>query len=684
MATASFREPNRDRLIRRLRRVTEGDLASPELNRLADGDLSVVSDLSVAARQGVLALSADDPAARGELEKLVGEALDYVPVAYLDLARMASSAVARVVTTDNREPIGSGVMVSPRLFLTNNHVTADIETAQGQLLQFHYELNIDGTPKPVTEFTLNPNDFFWTSPEPELDATLVAVGNGESDLAALSAFGHLPLSGADDKHARGDFVNIIQHPEGDFKQIALRENRVIGQGKSGTTLHYQADTLGGSSGSPVLNDQFQLVALHHAGGPRNESVLDDGDAVPDDSNEGIRISAIVQQLRTRMDTLPDGLRELLAAALDPPATGPQLEAAKSVAPSATPIIAAAGTSQMIPGSLPIRIDVTTGSGVAVVPDVVADVPSAPEATVAPSAGLDRNREPDPNYGRRRGYDADFLSQTVEIPGLSDDLLQLAALPKGGKRTTEGLRLDYLHFSVIVHAQRRLPILTAVNIDGRRLLAVNRETGEVEVTEQWFVDPRIPADQQLDQSVFEKQRPRIFDRGHMVRRLDPAWGSADTATRAAADTFHFANCCPQISAFNQRAAMWAGIENYALNNARSERQRIVVFSGPVFADDDPEYRSVAVPRAFWKVVVREEGTELRCTGFLADQGDLLHEALGDRPEAFGELGAAAVFQRPLGDIEAQSHLDLAHLRDHDTLQLEAAAGRQIESLDDMQW
>ncbi|MGV7377631.1 DNA/RNA non-specific endonuclease, partial [Mycobacterium kansasii] len=87
--------------------------------------------------------------------------------------------------------------------------------------------------------------------------------------------------------------------------------------------------------------------------------------------------------------------------------------------------------------------------------------------------------------------------------------------------------------------------------------------------------------------FERQKPRLFDRGHMVRRLDPAWGSPVAAKQAADDTFHFANCCPQISAFNQH--LWAKIENYALDNAGAEKRRITVITGPVFGDRDPLYR-----------------------------------------------------------------------------------------------
>ena len=55
-------------------------------------------------------------------------------------------------------------------------------------------------------------------------------------------------------------VNIIQHPRGEPKQVALRNNLVTAA--DAETLRYFTDTDYGSSGSPVCDDQWQVVALH--------------------------------------------------------------------------------------------------------------------------------------------------------------------------------------------------------------------------------------------------------------------------------------------------------------------------------------------------------------------------------------------------------------------------------------
>src|SRR5262249_55070655 len=149
-----------------------------------------------------------------------------------------------------------------------------------------------------------------------------------------------------------------------------------------------------------------------------------------------------------------------------------------------------------------------------------------------------------------------------------------------------------HFSLSVHAGRRMPLFTAVNIDGPSWKQINRDTRVVtnpfeglEAAETWYADPRIAPNEQLCQDDYSKIS-KWFDRGHMVRREDPQWGDDDTALRAMDDTFHFVNSCPQVWKFNQAATFWQGIENYVLDGMRAKPERVSVFTGPVFQDDDP--------------------------------------------------------------------------------------------------
>ena len=76
---------------------------------------------------------------------------------------------------------------------------------------------------------------------------------------------------------------IIQHPSGERKQLALRENQVVDV--LDNFLHYRTDTSPGSSGSPVFNDQWEIVALHHSGVPKKDAqgriLTKDGYRTPD-------------------------------------------------------------------------------------------------------------------------------------------------------------------------------------------------------------------------------------------------------------------------------------------------------------------------------------------------------------------------------------------------------------------
>jgi endonuclease G len=701
-ARGVFQETEGKRLLNRLSAVAGKDLNDREVAQLAKGDLSLIPQLNPPAQREVIALlepKSLSSEARGELEKIVGTGPDYVSIAFVDLARAAARSVARVVDQD-RHPVGSGVMVSPLLFMTNNHVIKNEAEALAQVVQFDYELGIDDTPRQVTEFRPDPETFFFTSPD--FDFTLVALAprrlSGSNDLDAV---GYAPLQSGDDKHAIGDFVTVIEHPDGNYKQIALRENRVIGRGRKGITLHYGADTLPGASGSPVFNDRFQLVALHHAGGNAIEAQLQDGRELKDlDSNEGIRVSAIIAALHVAIDTMSTARRNVLLPALDPPARGPSgltgssaPEKATTVAvmepqtTTETGVVASAGADGWVRTVIPVQVAIQIGQ---------IDIAGRPAATgVAAAASLagaalyERNDEPDQQYFNRRGYAVNFLREDVPLPIIDAILRQYVVQPTGNQAGDPVLR--YLHFSTVQRGDRRMPFFTAVNIDGKRSRNINRATGEVEATEKWYTDPRLSDPrlsdpQQLDQSIFEKQKPRIFDRGHMVRRLDPAWGSKSVAKRASDDTFHFANCCPQVANFNQSARIWAGIENYVLDNARAAEERICVFTGPIFADDDPDYRGIKVPKAFWKVLTRIDGEELRATGFIASQADLLKKWLGaaEAFESWDDLGTVVVYQQRIERIEAATKLSFGTLRDHDTAPATEALVQPLASFDDVSW
>ena len=228
-------------------------------------------------------------------------------------------AVARVAFP-NRQPHGTGFLVSPRLFLTNQHVLRDAAAAAGFVAEFRYEANAFLETVATTRFRFAPNEFFFACPEEDLDFALVALGSPIDGAGEVSQFGFLPLLGSGDKHVLGGFINIVQHPAGRLKEIVIRENRILA--RTDNTIIYGADTLPGASGSAVFNDQWEVVALHHYGTPFR-AIVDLPD-VPRNGNEGIRISSIVQRLEALLPTLPAPQAALLQEALNPTSRAPSL------------------------------------------------------------------------------------------------------------------------------------------------------------------------------------------------------------------------------------------------------------------------------------------------------------------------------------------------------------------------
>ena len=189
---------------------------------------------------------------------------------------------------------------------------------------------------------------------------------------------------------------------------------------------------------------------------------------------------------------------------------------------------------------------------------------------------------------RNGYAANFLSGwNLAFPqpmgSRADDV---ALLKRGGT----GFELKYQNFSVVLSKSRRMTMYTAVNIDGSQSRQIGR-------TDNWRYDGRLDKEDQWGNELYSGN---ALDRGHMVRREDPIWGTVEEARIANDDTFHFTNSCPQMAGVNQKT--WLGLENYVLQNARVDGMKVTVFTGPFFSDDDLDYRGAKIPLAFWKVVV----------------------------------------------------------------------------------
>ncbi len=260
--------------------------------------LEVDSTERVALRKAML-----DPKDKYTLESLI-DGNDLLPINYLERGLIIGKAVCRIKINNGsgrRPEYGTGFLVSPNLLLTNNHVLPSYEISINSSAQFNYEEDLDFNERKMQEFKFAPDVFFMTNAK--LDFTLVAVNEKSTSGTDISDFGYIPLIKQTGKVLLGEYVSIIQHPEGGHKSIVLRENKITDIFDN--FIHYTADTCPGSSGSVVCNDNWNVIALHHASIPDKEHL---GQYI---ANEGIRISRILQYIEENKSFLNNQQQELI-------------------------------------------------------------------------------------------------------------------------------------------------------------------------------------------------------------------------------------------------------------------------------------------------------------------------------------------------------------------------------------
>jgi V8-like Glu-specific endopeptidase len=251
------------------------------------------------ARNGKLALFTAEAVqhadADGMFEKIFGDT-GFMSPEKIRLGLKRCEAVGRVEETTG-DGVGTGFAVpgtelsaawpNGYLFVTNNHVvsTTNPDALRIANAQVTFHALRDGSGNPFTTRFVR---ILRESPPDQLDFTVLELAAQPPGLEPYPIAETLPTVSS------GQRLYVIGHPRGGGLMFSMQDNRLIDYGApSDFRVHYRTPTEPGSSGSPVFNGGWELVALHHAGSATMNRIHGPGTY---EANEGIWIQSIRKQL----------------------------------------------------------------------------------------------------------------------------------------------------------------------------------------------------------------------------------------------------------------------------------------------------------------------------------------------------------------------------------------------------
>lgn len=261
-------------------------------------------------------------------EEAVVNMNEILSVEFLEIGLHAKKPVGKIVTSIGKT--GTGFLVGQDVIMTNHHVIPSCQVIENDDAQFilNYESQKYGQAKPERSFYFDPERLFYTNKY--LDFTLIAVRDyeaGDTNKNQIcSVFGWHRLRSESEELSPGKAVSIIHHPLGQRKSITMHNSSVIpiSEQRNAAYCWYVGDTEPGSSGSPVFDMHWRVVALHHMSVPSivgQSYETAEGASIPIKTfrkmsveqrpnlryiaNEGIRLSAILDDLKIAADAHPE-------------------------------------------------------------------------------------------------------------------------------------------------------------------------------------------------------------------------------------------------------------------------------------------------------------------------------------------------------------------------------------------
>ncbi len=611
---------------------------------------------------------------------------------FVELIRHAKQKVGRIAIKQGNRNIGfaTGFMVAENLLLTNWHVFKSISEVADSEIQFFYEYDTLGNPERPVSFKLQSEIFYHSNKE--LDYCFVAVSPSDiSGNKSINDIGYIFLDPALGKLGteEEEALNIIHHPDGDYMQLSIRENLFVKI--TPTSIWYQTDTAPGSSGSPVFNDQWQVVALHHMGiGRKNEAgkyIDKDGKVIPKingkidaskvvwDANEGIRISVILKDLFSNFPNkqILNGLKIKPVRKENFPQSKPTSEKISSLtnnlnnsdmeSDSLTNSVNISFPAFLVEKNGVFNITINQGGH----PVAVKQIEKSSVVFTDEELLLEeiKKLEETTDFSACKGYQSRFLGSNFDIPLPQPQQSIKKFIAKVGG--TDSLVLKYYTYSTIFHSVRMMPIISGINVDGDS----KKRKDTTARKDVWLRDTRLSFNIQLDDTYY---RGSGFDRGHMSRREDANWGrTPEDAKRNADLTCMYTNACPQVAKINQSGSkgLWGILEKVVLESGaiveKGKTSKITVFNGPIFKEDDPVFRGIQVPMDFYKIVLwLTDNGDLKATAFKLSQVELVNDVDFEQLD-LDQNTEFKEFQCSIMSLQKETKIDFSDIVQFDTFE-----------------
>jgi V8-like Glu-specific endopeptidase len=217
--------------------------------------------------------------------KIVEGQPTFLDISFLQIGLDRARSVCRLTTTFRSGRVaGTAFKIGGDLLLTNHHVLYDWDDGEAGAdaveAWFDHELDTEGKPKERYELASDPG---------------LIVGERAHDWAVIrttepirAAYPSLSIA-TTNPPVVNDRVYIIQHPDGLEKKIAMAHNLV--RHVDPDVVQYWTDTDEGSSGAPVFNERWEVVALHHywVAAPAGDSI--------NYRNQGRRIDRVAERMQ---------------------------------------------------------------------------------------------------------------------------------------------------------------------------------------------------------------------------------------------------------------------------------------------------------------------------------------------------------------------------------------------------